>query len=196
MKDKSLKSLAINIKWKSYVLVSDRVLYFNETYKNWCIKTEREYDENLWREIFKAIVIPDISTPERFFTWYSQAIWWDWYINKTSAMENAETSSVWRALAMMWIWVIDSIASNDEINKANNQEKWLSKSDKLLQDITEAKDIETLLELQKSIEKICVSDKQKMFFNNKAREKYKSIGSEHWENLAKSPDWDINWPNK
>ena len=32
--DKSLKDRAIDIKWKKYVLVSDRVLYFNENYPN------------------------------------------------------------------------------------------------------------------------------------------------------------------
>jgi len=116
-----LTDKAIDIKWKKYVLVSDRVIHFNETYKNWCIKTERISNENM--EIFKATVIPDMANPERFFTWYSQAKWWDWYINKTSAMENAETSAVWRALAMMWIGVIDSIASADEMKKAENEEK-------------------------------------------------------------------------
>ena len=36
-------------------------------------------------------------------------------------MENAETSAVGRALAMMGIGVIDSIASVDELNKAKNR---------------------------------------------------------------------------
>ena len=34
-----LKDKAIDIKGKQYVLVSDRVLYFNETYPNVCIIT-------------------------------------------------------------------------------------------------------------------------------------------------------------
>jgi len=83
------------------VLVSDRVLYFNEVYKNGSIQTERYYDENTGREIFKAIVVPDMDKPERIFTGYSQAIWGDGYINKNSAMENAETSAVGRALAFL-----------------------------------------------------------------------------------------------
>ena len=40
--DKSLKDKAIDIKGKKYVLVSDRVLYFNENYPNGCIQTTRE----------------------------------------------------------------------------------------------------------------------------------------------------------
>ena len=120
---KQLTDKAIDIKWKKYVLVSDRVLYFNETYPNGSITTQRIMTEDSWVEVFKAMVTPDCSKPERYFTGYSQAKRWDWFINKTSALENAETSAVGRALAMMWIGVIDSIASLDEINKAENTAK-------------------------------------------------------------------------
>lgn len=120
---KNLTDKAIDIKGKKYVLVSDRVLYFNETYPNWSIVTQRIMTEEPWIEIFRATVMPDCEKPQRYFTGYSQAKWWDWFINKTSALENAETSAVGRALAMMWIWVIDSIASADEINKAENAAK-------------------------------------------------------------------------
>lgn len=123
-----LKDKAIDIKWNKYVLVSDRVRYFNENYPNWCIQTERFLEWDM--EIFKATVIPDIEKPERYFTWYSQAKRVKELdpkkkmdVNLTSALENAETSAVWRALAFMWIGVIDSIASADEIKKAENEEK-------------------------------------------------------------------------
>lgn len=125
--DKQLVDKAIDIKGKKYVLVSDRVLYFNETYPNGSIVTQRIMTEEPWVEIFKATITPDCSKPERYFTGYSQAKRWDWFINKTSALENAETSSIWRWLAMMWIGVIDSIASLDEINKAENTAKAQSK---------------------------------------------------------------------
>ena len=128
MTDKQLTNKAIDIKWKKYVLVSDRVLYFNETYPNGSIVTQRVIGEEPQVEIFKATITPDCSKPERYFTGYSQAKWGDWFINKTSALENAETSAVGRALAMMWIWVIDSIASVDEINKAENTAKTQTKS--------------------------------------------------------------------
>ena len=128
--DKQLVEKAIDIKWKKYVLVSDRVLYFNENYPNGSIVTQRIMTEDPTLEVFKTTVTPDCDHPERFFTGYSQAKWWDWFINKTSALENAETSSCWRALAMMWIGVIDSIASLDEITKAENQSKITSKPKK------------------------------------------------------------------
>lgn len=113
------KMTPIKFKGKDYIEVKERVKYFNNEYKNGCIKTEKL--ENGDREEFKAIVIPDIKTPERFFTGHSQASFDDStsFVNKTSATENAETSAVGRALALMGIGVVDSIASMDEINKAN-----------------------------------------------------------------------------
>ena len=118
-----LKDKAIDIKGKKYVLVSDRVLYFNEHYPNGCIQTVREYDAVNDREIVKAVICPDCSKPERIFTWYSQAKRWDGFINRSAALEQAETSAVWRWLWFMWIGVIDAIASVDEINKAENTAK-------------------------------------------------------------------------
>lgn len=115
MTDKSLKSKAIDIKGKKYILVSDRVLYFNETYPNGSIQTKIEDDGT--KVLASAKVTPDCKFPERFFTGHSQATWGDGYINKTSALENAETSAVGRALALMGIGVLDSIASVDEIKK-------------------------------------------------------------------------------
>lgn len=115
MTDKSLKNKAIDIKGKKYVLVSDRVTYFNNNYPNGCIQTRIEDDGT--KVLASAKVIPDVSQIDRYFTGNSQATWGDGYINKTSALENAETSAVGRALALLGIGVIDSIASVDEIKK-------------------------------------------------------------------------------
>jgi hypothetical protein len=71
--------------------------------------------------VMKATITPDVDNPTRIFTGFSQATWGDGYINKTAAMENCETSAVGRALGMMGIGVIDSIASADEYNKAQTQ---------------------------------------------------------------------------
>lgn len=107
----------INFKGKEYVEVKERVKYFNETYKNGSIATERLNVEG--KEYFKATVTPDVANPLRIFVGHSQASFDDIssFVNKTSATENSETSAVGRALAMMGIGVIDSIASMDEINK-------------------------------------------------------------------------------
>jgi len=115
--DKQLKDKTINFKGKEYVEVKERVKYFNDTYPNGSIVTI--HMEHPDKEYFKAIVTPDCDKPNRIFTGHSQASFSDTtsFVNKTSATENAETSAVGRALALMGIGVIDSIASMDEINK-------------------------------------------------------------------------------
>jgi hypothetical protein len=115
---KDLKNKAIDIKGKKYVLVSDRVLYFNEAYQSGSITTELVTPHDAQTIIIKATIRPDVSLPDRTFTAYSQATWDDGYINKTSALENAETSAIGRALGFMGIGVLESIASADEIHKA------------------------------------------------------------------------------
>jgi hypothetical protein len=112
---KELKEKAINIKGKQYVLVSDRVLFFNEAYPKGSITTDLISTPEADTVIVKATVKPDA---ERVFTGYSQATWGDGMVNKTAALENAETSAVGRALAFMGIGVIESIASADEVRKA------------------------------------------------------------------------------
>jgi len=118
-----LNDKAISIKGKQYVLVSDRVIYFNETYPEGSITTELISAPESDKIIIKATVYPNgglerVGGAFRTFTGYSQATVGDGYINKTSALENAETSAVGRALGFMGIGVIESIASADEMNKA------------------------------------------------------------------------------
>jgi len=119
MTDKSLKNKAIKIQGKSYVLVSDRINYFNETYPGGSIVTRLVgFKDNTY--IVKAIICPDVTKADRIFTGYSQAKIGQGMVNQSAALENCETSAVGRALAMMGIGVIDSIASVDEINKATS----------------------------------------------------------------------------
>jgi len=118
MEDKSLADKAINLKGKQYVMVADRVLYFNEAYEDGCIVTtllSRPEDSHV---VIQANVYPDGMTGTRRFVGHSQAVIGEGMVNKTAALENAETSAVGRALAFMGIGVIESIASSDEINKA------------------------------------------------------------------------------
>jgi len=116
----NLKSKAVKIQGKEYVLVADRIVFFNENFPNGSITTEiitKPEDDKI---IIKALVIPNSEKPERKFTGFSQATVGQGFINKTSALENAETSAVGRALALMGIGVIESIASADEVNKSKN----------------------------------------------------------------------------
>jgi hypothetical protein len=120
--NKELIKKAIDIKGKKYVLVSDRINYFSENYPNGSIQTKLVSDPGAEMVVIKARVTPNHELPMRYFTGYSQAKWGEGYINKTSALENAETSAVGRALAFMGIGVIDSVASVDEIKKTSYYE--------------------------------------------------------------------------
>lgn len=115
---KRLESQAVDIKGKQYVLVKDRVMAFHELNPNGSIVTELVSSPESKMVMVRAVITPDVGTPERVFTGFSQAIWGDGRINSSAALENAETSAVGRALAFLGIGVIDSIASVDEINKA------------------------------------------------------------------------------
>lgn len=116
--DKQLKDKAIDIKGKKYVLVSDRINYFNENYPNGSINTELVSSPNSEMVIVKSTVIPDVDKPARQFSDYSQAVIGEGMVNKVAALENASTSATGRALAYMGIGVIDSVASVDEMHKA------------------------------------------------------------------------------
>jgi len=117
---KDLKEKAINIKGKDYVQVKDRILFFNEKYEDGCIKTEVISDDGS-EIVFKAIAIPDVSNIDRAFIGTASGVRGGQGVDKTSAVENAETSAVGRALAMMGIGVLESVASADEINKSSTQ---------------------------------------------------------------------------
>ena len=107
----------INIKGKSYVMVKDRIFAFNELYPNGSI-SNIIVSYNGGKVVIEATVIPDVSNPTRLFRDFSQADESQGMINKTSALENACTSAVGRALAMMGIGIVDSFASADEMVKA------------------------------------------------------------------------------
>lgn len=108
----------VSIKGSEYVLVKDRILAFNEKYPDGYIQTELVSAPDAERNVVKATITPDAAKPERVFSAHSQAVVGEGVVNKTAAMENCETSAVGRALAMMGIGVIDSVASVDELKKA------------------------------------------------------------------------------
>jgi len=110
----------IKIQGKDYVQVKDRVIAFNEAHPTGSIVTEMTFEGEIVR--CKAIVRPDHEQINRCFVGHSEELRGSTSINKTSAVENCETSAVGRALAMMGIGVIESIASADELIKAKNKE--------------------------------------------------------------------------
>lgn len=193
MSKANLKSKAINIKGKDYVLVSDRVIYFNENYPKGSITTELVSEPSSDYIIMKAIVKPDDSY--RVFTGYSQAVIGDGMVNKTAALENAETSAVGRALGMMGIGVIESIASADEMTKAatNSQPKryatekqveWIRREASKVSGYDHADEIDDWVEEQLTLR----PEKIPVFKVSDAVDKIKQIGEQSQKSFDKKYD--------
>lgn len=112
----------IDIKGKKYVTVNERLIYFREKYENFALVSEIvELTDD--RVVIKASVIESNG-----FVWATGHAYEDkdsTFINKTSFIENCETSAWGRALANFGIGIEESVASADEVINAknNNEEK-------------------------------------------------------------------------
>jgi hypothetical protein len=104
------KLKTIKLQGKDYVQVNERVAFFNETYPTGMITAEPTFKDNT--VYFKATVIPDVATKDRYFIGHSFG-----QLGKEKALEKLETVAVGRALAFMGIGIVDSIASADEMQK-------------------------------------------------------------------------------
>ena len=106
-----------NIRGKQYVEVNERIKFFRqeEEYKNWTISTEfTAMDSEMC--VCKAFIL---DTEGRVIaTGHAHEERSGSHINKTSYVENCETSAIGRALAMMGIGIDTSIASANEVNDA------------------------------------------------------------------------------
>lgn len=120
---KELKT--IDIKGKAYVLINERIKYFKETYENGQILTEM-LSNNDGVCVFKALVI---INDKIVATGHAQEKEDSSFINKTSYIENCETSAVGRALGFAGIGIDTSIASYEEVQNAIlNQETKITES--------------------------------------------------------------------
>ena len=111
----------INIKGKDYIEVNERIKEFHNLYPDGSITTD--LIEMTDRFITKTTVIPNATIPERKFTGIAYEKEDGSFINKTSALENCETSSVGRALGMLGIGIDTSVASYDEVANAIEQQQ-------------------------------------------------------------------------
>lgn len=114
-----MKLKSIKMKGGSeYVMVKDKVTALHSIFPNAKIETEIIGSPIDW-VFMRAKVTPDCSAPERFFIGHSQAKWTG-MINGASALENAETSCVGRALAFLGIGIDSAMCSYDELVKAKD----------------------------------------------------------------------------
>ena len=106
-----------NIKGKQYVEVNERIKYFRESgqYEGWSLTSE-VYHLDEASCVIKASVLNDKG--EIVATGFAQEDKSSSYINKTSYVENCETSAWGRALANLGIGIDTSIASSNEVTMA------------------------------------------------------------------------------
>ena len=106
-----------NIRGKQYVEVNERIKFFRQEdeYKNWTISTEfTALDSEMC--VCKCI-IADVNQ-RVIATGHAHEERSSSHINKSSYVENCETSAIGRALAMMGIGIDTSIASANEVSDA------------------------------------------------------------------------------
>ena len=110
----------INIHGKQYVEVKERIKYFRENFKDWSLTSE-VIDLTEDRCVIKATISNEkgrvIASGIAYESKGSS------YINKTSFIENCETSAWGRALANIGIGLDVAIASADEVLNAKAQDR-------------------------------------------------------------------------
>ena len=114
----------IMIKGKPYVEVKEKLKYFRKQFPNYSLQSDivsLDTVDGITRVVMKGWI-----TDEEGFTLASGHAYEDkdsTFINKTSFIENCETSAWGRALGCFGIGIETSIASADEVRTAISQDK-------------------------------------------------------------------------
>jgi hypothetical protein len=129
----------INIKGKEYVQVNERIGYFHsqKKYDKWGIETIKIKDEVCQTKKdrlvqFRAVIFDENKMIRA--TGHAEEYMGSSYINKTSFIENCETSAIGRALGLLGIGIDTSIASAEEVSNAISNQKedsrpWLKETE-------------------------------------------------------------------
>lgn len=115
----------MNIKGKRYVMVKDRVAAFRSCCPDGTITTEIIHTDGVTVTIKATVCDEDGKVLAQA---HAQERYNITAINKTSALENCETSAIGRALGLIGIGIDDSFASANEVVTAQAQqaagERW------------------------------------------------------------------------
>lgn len=120
------------IKGKDYVQVNERIKAFRMLYPNGTIATEMLSDDGT-RCVFRAVVRDEEE--HCLGTGHAYEIESVGTVNKTSYIENCETSAVGRALAMCGIGINTSVASYEEVDLAIKKQEQSELANKPISDI-------------------------------------------------------------
>ena len=131
----------VNIKGKNYVEVNERLKYFRQNFSGYSLLSEivELTDERI---VIKArILSPDLVEVANGLAYELAG---SSFINKTSYIENCETSAFGRALANFGIGLDNSVASADEVSQAIELQEMEKTA---LLKISQAKTIEDLKDI-------------------------------------------------
>lgn len=122
----SEKLKTVDIKGKPYVEVNERIKFFRNTYPSGAIINEIVSIEN-GVCVMKSTILVDDRIVAIGHAYEKEG---STFINKTSYIENCETSAVGRALGMFGIGIDTSVASAEEVQNAivNQEKKKLSEA--------------------------------------------------------------------
>jgi|TARA_R110001632_G_scaffold29145_4_gene77542 hypothetical protein len=122
---------SVNIKGKQYVEVNERLIYFRNNYPNFSLTSQvlEKTDKSI-------LILATITNADGkiISTGMAEEEKGSTFINKTSYVENCETSAWGRALANFGIGLDTSVASAEEVKNAiANQESTSTPSKKKLE---------------------------------------------------------------
>lgn len=118
--------MPVNIHGKQYMTVAERVNDFRKDHKDWGIETDLV---NGGDNVIVKSTIKD-SEGKTIGTGYAEEVRGSTNINKTSALENCETSAIGRALASVGFGGTEYATAN-EVTDAIIQQKVMEATDKL-----------------------------------------------------------------
>lgn len=153
---------------KDYVRVVKRLQEYHAEHTD-TMSIDTNYELQWEFVIFKATVI----TKKWTFTGSSF-----WRTAKEKAFEKLETVAVWRALAFAWYSATEDIASQEEMEKYNENTKMETKLWDILDSMEIEDDIEHVKTLFEQWLELCVTEKMKdvlIIAKDKAKKRLESI---------------------
>ena len=155
----------IDIKGKEYVMVNERILHFWNNYEG-SIETELLSNED-GVCIFKATIYN--QDHKILATGHAYEKEGSTFINKTSYIENCETSAVGRALGLLGIGIETSIATAEEVGNAIKQQEQKKEEKK-----KKSADLEPFLD---------------KFYNEGKLERAWTDNKDRWSKVLEKPEW-------
>jgi len=115
---KAPKLRTVNIKGKEYVEVNERIKAFRDMYPTGSIMTDIVSNQD-GVCVIKAVIVVDNQIVATGHAYEKEG---STFINKTSYVENCETSAIGRALGCFGIGIDTSVASVEEVANAIKQQ--------------------------------------------------------------------------